>query len=165
MSLFTPDPGLIFWMLITFLLVVLILGKFLWPFFLKSVTNRADFIEQGVEQAKEAAQKLIDAQKQSDIILEDARSQQINILNETEKIKNNMIEEAKNSAKKESEKILEDTQISIEIAKKEAFNDIKKEIINLTVQMSEKILREDLNNKDAQEDLINKMLNELPVQN
>ena len=165
MSLFTPEPGLIIWMLISFFIVVFILGRFIWPSLLNSVAKRAEFIDQGVENAKQAARKLEDAETQEKSILEKAHSEQIRMMNETESLKERLLEEARQEAAREKNKLMEQTQQALAQAKKDAVDDIRKEIVALSIQLSEKILREDLSNKEAQEKLIDKMLQELQISN
>lgn len=165
MSLFTPESGLILWMLLSFLIVVGILGKFVWPSILKAVEERSAFIAQGVEDAREAARRLEDAEKKQQEIIERAHTEQIRILNETEKLKSRMLEQARQEAAQEKQHILEQTNQDIAQARMAAMKEIRKEVVNLSVQVSEKILRQDLQDKKTREDLIEKMLDELMVKN
>lgn len=165
MSLFTPEPGLVIWMLISFFTVVLILGRYIWPSILKSVQERGEFIRQGVENAEKAARKLEEAESEEKRILEKAHTEQIRMMNETERLKEQLLEEARQDAAREKAKLMEQTQLALVQAKKDAVDDIRKEIISLSIQLSEKILREDLGNREAQEKLIDKMLNELQMSN
>lgn len=165
MSLFTPELGLIFWMLIAFLIVVFILGKFIWPPILKSIAERTAFIAKGVEDAEEAARRLQEAQTKEKELLDHAHSEQIRMLNETEQLKNQLIEEARQEASKERQKVLEQTNQAIAMAKLDAMKDVRKEVVKLSIQVSEKILRQDLDNKKAREQLIEKMVNELNINN
>ncbi|MDO5571696.1 MAG: F0F1 ATP synthase subunit B [Bacteroidales bacterium] len=165
MSVFYPDFGLIFWMLLVFLLVVMILGKYLWPFFIKAVEQRSKFIEKGVEDAKEAAKALANANALSKKIIDEAYSKQISIINETDAIKAKLIEQAKIAAKKESLAIMQQTNEAIENAKKEAFEDIKIKIVDLTLNLAEKVMRNDLKNTKNQKELIEKIMNEITIKN
>ncbi|MEG1615297.1 MAG: F0F1 ATP synthase subunit B [Bacteroidales bacterium] len=165
MSLFTPEPGLIIWMLISFFLVVIILGKSVWPSVIKAVQERSEFIRQGVEDAEEAARKLEDANLKEKEILAKAYSEQIRLMNETEKLRDRLMEEARQDAAKEKGRLMAETNEAIAMAKKDALSDIRKEVIAISIQLSEKILREDLQNKEAREKLIGKMLTELETRN
>ena len=80
MELFTPDFGLIFWMFVGFGILFLILWKFAWPVILKTVDNRADLIDKGVEYAQNAKIHLDNAQKESEKMLNDTRAQQADML-------------------------------------------------------------------------------------
>lgn len=165
MSLFTPEPGLILWMLFAFLIVVALLGKFMWPTILHAVEQRSEFIAKGVENAKEAARRLEESEKKEREMLEHAHSEQIRILNETELLKSRLIEEARQEAAHEKQVMMEQTNQSIAQARLAAMKEIRQEVVDLSVKVSEKILRQDLQNKKAREDLIDKMLNELMAKN
>lgn len=165
MSLFTPEPGLILWMLLAFLIVVGLLGKFVWPSILRAVDERSAFIAKGVEDAKEAARRLEDAEKKQQEMLENAHTEQIRILNETEQLKSKLLEEARQEAAHEKQQIMEQTNLAIAQARMAAMKEIRKEVVDLSVKVSEKILRQDLQNKKTREDLIEKMLDELMVKN
>lgn len=165
MSLFTPEPGLIIWMLIIFFLVVLTLGRYVWPSILKSIEERAEYIRQGVENAEEAARKLKDAETEGKTLIAHAHDEQIRLMNETEQLRNRLLEEARQEASSEKTRLMQQTQEAIAIARKEAMSEIRREVVSLSIRLSEKILREDLANKEAQEKLIEKMLSELKTNN
>ena len=58
MELFTPELGLVFWMFVVFAILFAILAKFAWPFIIRSIDERAAFIDRGVEYAEEAKNRL-----------------------------------------------------------------------------------------------------------
>ena len=76
MELFSPDFGLIFWMFLTVLLLVVLLGKFAWPFIVKTLEERADLIDKGVEYAQDAKEQLENAQKDAAKYVTEAQKQQ-----------------------------------------------------------------------------------------
>lgn len=165
MSLFTPEPGLILWMLLSFLIVVTILGKFIWPSILSAVEKRSMFIAKGVEDAKEATKRLEEVEIKEKEILDHAHTEQIRILNETQVLKNKLLEEARQEAAHEKQLIMDQTNQAIAQARMNAMKDIRQEVVDLSVRMSEKILRQNLENNKAREDLIERMLDELMTKN
>ena len=87
MELFTPDFGLIFWMFVGFGILFLILWKFAWPVILKSVDERANLIDKGVEYAQDAKQQLDNARAEADKYMQQARAQQTEMLRDADKMK------------------------------------------------------------------------------
>ena len=94
MELFKPEFGLVFWMLIVFLIILGILAKFAWPVIIRSIEERADFIDSGVKYTQDAVRKLDEAKEQARLLIEEAHKQQVNTLQETERMRQKMIEEA-----------------------------------------------------------------------
>ncbi|MGL4292527.1 MAG: F0F1 ATP synthase subunit B [Bacteroidales bacterium] len=165
MSLFTPEPGLIIWMLFSFLIVVILLGKFAWPAILNAVERRALFIDKGVEDAKEATKKLEAVERKQKEMLDQAHAEQIRILNETQQLKSKLLEEARQEAAHEKQLIMDQTNQAIAQARLNAMKEIRKEVVDLSMRVSEKILRQNLENNNAREELIQKMLDEIMIKN
>lgn len=161
MVLFQPEFGLIFWMLVVFLIILGILAKYAWPVIIRSIEQRAEFIDSGVEYAQEAKKQLDDAGVKVQEMLAEAHKKQMESLQETERMKRGMIEEAKKEASVEVQKMMEEAKNSIEQAKREAELQIRKQVIQLSLQIAEKLLRKDLSEDTAQIELIDKMLDEM----
>lgn len=161
MELFTPEVGLIFWMLIPFLIIFFILAKFAWPAIIKGVNARAQFIDDSIQSAKEANEKLAGIQQEGEAILEKARNEQLRILNETSKMREQLIEEAKKQAKVESDKIMDATRVSIQREKDDILRQVRTEIATISIDIAEKILRKNLDDSKEQQDMIDKLLKEV----
>ena len=86
MSLFTPEFGLVFWMLVVFLILFGILAKYAWPAIVRMMDERADFIDKGVEYAREAKRDREKAQEDAKDLLTEARRQQLEVLQQTERL-------------------------------------------------------------------------------
>ena len=114
MELFKPEFGLVFWMLIVFLIILGILAKFAWPVIIRSIEERADFIDSGVKYTQDAVRKLDAAKEQARLLIEEAHKQQVNTLQETERMRQKMIEEAKEAARGEAQKVLDEAHASID---------------------------------------------------
>ena len=161
MSLLTPDFGLVFWMLVTFLAVLFILGKFAWPAITEMIAKRNQYIEDSIQSAKEANEKLQNVKAEADKILSDAKSQQLQIVHDATKVKEEIISEAKKNAGIEAAKIIEDAKSSIQTEKDNAIKEIKIQVIGLSLQLSEKVLQRQLSDKSSQEAFINEKLDEI----
>ena len=119
MELFTPDYGLIFWMFIAFGVLFLILWKFAWPVILKSVDQRADLIDKGVEYAQEAKIQLDNARSEAEEYLNTARKEQAQILRDADKMKTQIIEQARVAAQTEAQKVMDNAKLQIQQQQKE----------------------------------------------
>ena len=165
MELFTPDFGLIFWMFFVFALLLFILGKFAWPMIIKTIEERADLIDKGVEYAENAKVQLDNAKAEAEKYISEAQQQQAEILREADRIKSRMIEEAKAAAAVEAKKVLDAAQLSIEQSRKEAESQFRKEVSTFALQVAEKVMRNNLQNDKAQSELVNKLLDEVEAKN
>ena len=154
MSLFTPEFGLVFWMLVVFLILFGILAKYAWPAIVRMMDERADFIDKGVEYAREAKRDREKAQEDAKDLLTEARKQQLEVLQQTERLKREM-------AENEAKQVREAANLSIEQAKREAELQLRKQVASLSLQVAEKVMRKDLATDKNQMELIGKLLNEL----
>ncbi len=161
MELFTPDFGLIFWMFVAFLLLFLALRKWAWPVIIKSMDDRADLIDKGVEYAQNAKEQLEGARKEAEKYIAEAQKQQAEILRDAAKIKSQIIEDARNEASLEAKKVMDAAKLSIEQSRKEAELQFKNEVSKVSIEIAEKMVRQQMSSDKAQKDLVNKLLDEI----
>ena len=161
MESFTPDFGLVFWMFLAFLVLFLILAKWGWPVILKSIDERADKIDKGVEYAQEAKAQLDSARADAQKYIEEAQIKQAEMLRDAAKMKSQMIEEAKTEAAREAQKVMDAAKVSIEQSRKEAELQFRNEVSKFSLEIAEKMVRNQLSNDKAQAELVNKMLDEI----
>ena len=160
MGLFTPETGLVFWMLIVFLTVVGILWKFAWPFITKAIAEREQYITNSVKAADEAYQKLETIKEERTHILAEARDEQNTILKEVQTLRDKLIEEAKDLAKIEADKLIADARQSILAEKELALKEVRNQVALLSIDIAGKLLRKNLESDHAQMELVNKMLDD-----
>ena len=160
-SLLTPDPGLLFWMLLAFVIVFIILEKFGFPVITKMVEDRKNYIDESLKKAREANEKLANIQSESELIMRQAREKQAEILKEAMATRDNIIKEARDKADIESKKIIESAKEQIKVEKDLAIRDIRSQIINLSTQVSEKVLRRELDDNNKQLSYIDSLLDEI----
>lgn len=161
MELFTPDFGLVFWMFIAFILLFLVLAKWGWPMILKNMDERADTIDKGVEYAREAKAQLDSARADAQKYIEEAQKQQAEMLRDAAKMKSQIIEEAKKEASEEAKKVMEAAKVSIEQSRKEAELQFRNEVSKFSLDIAEKMVRNQLKDDNAQKELVNKLLDEI----
>lgn len=160
MELFTPDTGLVFWMFVAFLLLFLVLAKWGWPVILKSMNSRADTIDKGVENAREAKVQLDNAREEARKFVTEAQKQQAEMLREASRMKSQIIEEAKKEASVEAQKVMDAAKLSIEQSRKEAELQFRNEVSQFSLDIAEKLLRKQLAGDKAQKELVDKLLDE-----
>lgn len=163
MELIKPDIGLLIWMIVSFGIVTFILIKYAWKPILKALKDRESTIEKRLLAAKKAKDELAKIEFGNEKISALAKIERENILKEAKEIKNNIIEEAKNEAKVEARKIIEEARKSIEKEKIDAINEIKNQITELSVIIAQKILKSELENKEKQKQLINKLIDDIDL--
>lgn len=161
MSLLMPETGLVFWMLLAFGIVFFILAKFGWPVITGMVEKRSNFINDSVKAAEEANKQLENIKIETVAILAQAQQEQMKILNEASELRNQIIQEAKENAVVESQKIIENAKRQIQIEKEKSLNEMKNQIADLSVDIAEKILRANLQSNKRQSEMIDKLLNEI----
>ncbi|MEA5127227.1 F0F1 ATP synthase subunit B [Proteiniphilum sp.] len=163
MSLLTPEPGLLFWMLISFGITVFLLAKFGFPAILKSVEKRKDYIEESLLAAKKAHEELAGIKETGEAILAQARKEQAEILKEAAQRREAMIEKAREDARLESEKVIASARRQIGAEKEEALRSIRNEAASLSLTLAERILREKLGTEQEQKKMIDRLLNEIDI--
>jgi F-type H+-transporting ATPase subunit b len=161
MSLITPDFGLFFWMTVVFLVVLFILWKYGFPVIVKMVDERKAFIDESLRKAHEANERLANIQKEGESILQEAREKQAQILKEAAETRDAIVEKAQDKARQEGARLLDDARAAIEQEKKAAIADIRKQVATLSVEIAEKVLKQNLKDDKAQMDLIERMLDEV----
>ncbi|MBO4806354.1 MAG: F0F1 ATP synthase subunit B [Paludibacteraceae bacterium] len=163
MSLLTPDFGLLFWMLLCFLLVATILGKWAWPAIVGMIEDRGNYIEESLRKADEANAALANLKAENEKLLAEAKNERLELLKEASKLKEKMIADAKTQATIEANKIIENAKESIQLEKDNVVKEIRSQVAELSVTIAERILREELKTGESQTDMINKLLDEVNV--
>lgn len=163
MSLLTPEPGLVFWMLIAFGVVLFVLIKFALPTILNSVEKRANWIDESLQAAREARDELANVKKIGEEMMAATREQQAAMRKETEKLREKLVQQAREDARQESEKIIAAAREQIGLEKEEALREIRDEVAELSLELSGKILREKLSIGQEQTRLIDRLLDEIDL--
>ncbi|HHU26976.1 MAG TPA: F0F1 ATP synthase subunit B [Bacteroidales bacterium] len=163
MSLLTPEPGLVFWMLIAFGVVLFVLIKFALPTILSSVEKRADWIDESLQAAREAREELANVKKAGEEMMAATREQQAAMMRETEKLREKLIKQAREDARQEAEKVITAAREQIGAEKEEALRQIRDEVAEISLELSGKILREKLSTGQEQTRLIERLLDEIDL--
>jgi F-type H+-transporting ATPase subunit b len=161
MDLLIPSTGLLFWMSITFLVVFFLLWKFGFPVITGMVKDRQAFIDESLRKAHEANERLANIQKESESILQEAREKQAQILKEAAATRDSIVEQAQTKARSEGARLMDEAKAAIEQEKKAAIADIRQQVAALSIQIAEKVLKQNLKDDKSQMDLIDRMLDDV----
>ena len=161
MDLLIPSTGLLFWMTITFLVVFFLLWKFGFPVITGMVKERQAYIDESLKKAHEANERLANIQKEGESILQEAREKQAQILKEAAETRDAIVEQAQTKARSEGARLLDEAKAAIEQEKKAAIADIRQQVAALSVEIAEKVLRQNLKDDKSQMDLIDRMLDDV----
>jgi F-type H+-transporting ATPase subunit b len=164
-AILTPDLGLLFWMLLAFAVIFFVLAKYGFPAITNMVEERKQYIDESLKKAHEASERLENIKQEGEAILQEAREKQALILKEAAETREAIVEKAQEKAREESARLLEDAKMQISAEKQNAIRDIRSQVAELSVQIAEKILRDKLSTDAAQMDMIDRLLDEISVDN
>ena len=157
MELLLPKAGLIFWTLIAFGITLWILGKFAWKPIMKSLNERERNINDSILSAENVRKEMSQLKSENEALLAQAREERGQMLREAKEIRDKIILDAKDQARAETGKIIADAQSVINQQKMAAITDIKNQVGNLVLEVSEKVIRRELSNKAEQEKYIREL--------
>ncbi|GAC1382792.1 MAG: F0F1 ATP synthase subunit B [Ginsengibacter sp.] len=163
MELLLPKLGLIVWTLIAFGIVFFILKKFAWKPILKSLDDREKNISDSILSAEKVKAEMAALKSENETLLAKAREERSTMIREAKETRDKMIADAKESAKEQTSKIISDAQSTIEQQKMAAITDLKNQVGKLVIEVSEKILRKELSNKEQQEQYIKQLADQVQM--
>jgi F-type H+-transporting ATPase subunit b len=163
MALLLPESGLLFWMLLSFGIVVVILTKYGFPIIIKMVEDRKTYIDESLLIAKQTYEQMEVVRAQSEAIVDTARQEQVKILKEASQTRDFLIKEAKEKAGVEAAKLVDDARKQILAEKEDAIRDIRRQVAELSVDIAEKVIRGQLNKNEEQMGMIDRLLDEVNI--
>ena len=163
-SILTPDLGLLFWMLLAFLVVFFVVAKFGFPAIIDMVENRKRYIDESLQKAHEASERLANIQKEGESMLQEARQKQAQLLKDAAETSDAMVSQSKEKAREEGARLLSEAKAEIESQKQAAISEIRAQVAELSVKVAEKILRKELSSEAKQMETIDRLLDEISVE-
>lgn len=150
--------GLFFWQAIILLILIALLVKFAWKPIMASITEREEGIQNALLAAENAKRDMQNLQADNEKLLAEARAERDNMLKEAREMKDKMVADAKAEAQAQGEKMIAQAKATIDSEKNAAMAELKSHVSSLSIEIAEKLLKEELANKDAQTKLVEKML-------
>ena len=141
-----------------FIALIFLLKKFAWKPILDAVNEREEGIKNALQSAESAKKEMQNLKSDNEKLLADARAERDALMKEAREIKDKMINDAKTEAQTAGEKMIAQAKAAIESEKNAAMADLKNQVSSLSLEIAEKVLRDELSNKDSQTKLVEKML-------
>jgi F-type H+-transporting ATPase subunit b len=164
MDLVTPAIGLVFWTTITFLILLFLLTKFAWKPILGAVKAREASIEDALRSAEKAREEMENLQADNERILQEARMERDAVLKEAREMKDKIIADAKEMAKEQADSLTRQAREAIQNEKMAAITEIKNQMADLSIDIAQRVLREEFKDASKQRAMIDKMLDEANLQ-
>ena len=155
--------GLFFWMLVIFVALIFLLKKFAWKPILDAVNEREEGIKNALLSAENAKKEMQNLKSDNEKLLTEARLERDTMIKEAREIKEKMINDAKTEAQVAGEKMISQAKAAIESEKNAAMAELKAKVSSLSVEIAEKLLKDELSNKEAQTKLVEKMLGDVKL--
>ncbi|MCG9791912.1 F0F1 ATP synthase subunit B [Flavobacterium algicola] len=155
--------GLFFWQILIFVGLILLLKKFAWKPILDAVNDREEGIKNALLSAENARQEMQNLQADNQRILQEARLERDNMLKDAREMKEKMVADAKAEAQLQGQKMIEQAKVAINSEKNAAMAELKLQVSTLSLNIAEKLLKDELSNKDAQTKLVEKMLGDVTI--
>ncbi len=163
MELVKPDFGLIFWMSISFLIVVFLMRKFAWGPILSSLKERETSIEEALNAAKKAKDEVANMKAENERILLEARNERDQILKEARETKDMIVNEARTKAQTEGDRMITIAREAITNEKLAAITELKNQVATLSIEIAEKVIRQQLSNDEKQKALVQELLKDVKM--
>ncbi|MGN6213830.1 F0F1 ATP synthase subunit B [Parafilimonas sp.] len=163
MQLLTPSLGLIVWTLLAFLVVFFVLAKFAWPAIINGLREREKTIADSLASAENIKAEMAKMKSENEALLVQAREERAGMLKDAKNTADKMVADAKEKAKAEYDKILADAQAAINQQKNAVLTDLKNQVGSLIIEVAEKVLRQELNDKAKQENYIKQLTDEVKL--
>jgi F-type H+-transporting ATPase subunit b len=153
--------GLFFWQTLLFLVLLFLLRKFAWKPILNAVNEREDSIKDALNSAEDAKREMAELKANNEDLLNEARAERDEMLKEARTMKDNIIAEAKAKANAEGEKIVNAAKESIQHEKMAAITELKNQVAVLSIEIAEKILKDELSSDDKQKAIIDNVVKDI----
>ncbi len=163
MDLLIPEVGLVVFQTIAFLILLFLLSKFAWKPVLGAIKEREQSIDEALNKAELAKQEMARLTSQNEALMQEARNERDEILKEAKILKDNIVNEAKTQAQTEGAKLIEKAKTEIENQKKAALAELKGQVSTLSLDIAERVLRNQLADKSKQEELVADLLKKVEL--
>jgi F-type H+-transporting ATPase subunit b len=161
MELVTPSIGLLFWMLLSFSIVLYLLKKFAWSPIIKMLKERENSIEEALSAADKAREEMAKLHAENEKIIADANNERKKIIAEAYVQNHEIVSNSKAEAQEEADKIIQSARETIEYEKNLAIQEIRHFLADLSIDVAKKVLERELNEESKQRDYIETVLNNM----
>ncbi len=152
------SPGLFVMQAVILIILILLMKKFAWKPILSSLDEREQGIQGALEAAEKARLEMKNLQADNEKALQEARAERDAMLKDAREIRTKMIAEAEDDAKAQASKIIAQAQEAIEAEKRSAVAELKNQVASLSLEIAEKVVKDELSDKKKQQQYVEKML-------
>ncbi len=163
MELVTPGIGLIFWMTLSFGIVLYVLGKFAWKPILSTIKERESYIANSIRHSKKIHRELEELDATKEKMLQQTRNKADEMLKQAKAGGEDIIQKAHQQARKEADQIIESAKNSILAERKAAEREIRQQIVRLSIDVAQKVIREEFKDVEKKNQYINKLLEDIQL--
>ncbi len=161
--LVSPDPGLLIWSTIAFGILFLLLSKFAWKPIVKALDERERSIEDALARAEMAKVEMAKLTNENEELLKQARAERDEILKQAKELKDQIVSDARGAAQEEGAKMIEKAKLEITNQKNAALAEVKNQVSTLSIEIAEKVLRRQFEDKNKQEALVSDLLKDVKL--
>jgi F-type H+-transporting ATPase subunit b len=155
--------GLFIWQVVIFVGLIFLLKKFAWKPILDAVNEREQGIKNALESAESARNEMQNLQADNQRILQEARAERDAMLKDAREMKEKMVADAKSEAQEQGQKMIEQAKAAIESEKNAAMAELKSQVATLSLSIAEKVLKDELSNKESQTKLVDQLLGDVKL--
>jgi F-type H+-transporting ATPase subunit b len=163
MELLNPSVGLVFWMMLSFFILLLLLAKFAWKPIIGAIKSREESINNALNAAAAAEKKLSSLKSENEALLTQAKKERDEILKEAREIREKLIADAKTTATQEAAKVVAAAQESIHNEKMKVVTDLRNQVAQLSIEIAEKILKERLSDDTKQKESVENIIKDIKL--
>jgi F-type H+-transporting ATPase subunit b len=142
------DPGLFIWTILTFLVLLALLGKFAWRPLLAALDSRQEAIKKSLQDAELAKQELAKIQQESTKIIGQARIEADSIVAKTLSDAERLREDLKTKAREEADAMVRNAEQQIQLQTRQALQDIRQEVADIALMVASKLIERNLGKED-----------------
>ena len=161
MELVQPGIGLIFWMTLSFAVMLWVLAKFAWKPIMKALHERETSIDEALNAANKAKKEMKELLFSNEQLLKEAKEERDAILRAGRMVRDSIIDESKTKANKEADRIVESAIERIENEKMAATTNLKNQLASLSIEIAEKILKKELSDDIKQKEFVNDLIKDI----
>ena len=155
--------GLFFWQALILLVLITLMVKFAWKPIMESITAREEGIKDAIAAAENAKKEMQNLQADNERILKEARIERDTLLKEARELREKMIADAKEDAQIQGQRLIEQAKAIIEGEKNAALSELKSQVSAISLEIAEKLIKQELSTKDAQVKLVDQLLGEVKL--
>ncbi len=158
MDLLTPDLGLLFWQVVVFVALFLILRTFAWKPITSSLNERENNIQSALDLAEKTRLEMTALKADNEKLLAQARTEREAILRGAKETADKMVADSRDKAAVEGQRMLEQAREAMQNERQALVAQMRKEVVQLSLDIAEKVLRRELSDKSSQEKLVNDLV-------